>query len=78
MSHGKDSRTSAERAAQPRAASAESRSSRTSVPMTAERARAIQARADCTNTNQDFKGRAMSAAALHDAPDEAGDAESED
>jgi hypothetical protein len=46
--------------------------------MTAERARAIQARADCTNTNQDFKGRAMSAAALHDAPDEAGDAESED
>ncbi len=38
------------------------RSSRSSLRMTAERARAIQAHADRTGTNQDFKARAMSAA----------------
>jgi hypothetical protein len=37
-------------------------SSRSTVRMTAERARAIQAHADRTQTNQDFKARAMSAA----------------
>jgi hypothetical protein len=39
-----------------------SRTSRSSIPMTAERARAIQAQADSSGTNQDFKSRAMSAA----------------
>lgn len=38
------------------------RSSRSSVRMTAERARAIQSHADRTGTNQDFKARAMAAA----------------
>lgn len=40
----------------------ETRSSRSSVRMTADRARAIQAQADQTSKNQGFKGRAMSAA----------------
>jgi hypothetical protein len=78
VSQGKDSRTAAQRAGQPRAAVAASRSSRTSVEMTAERARAIQAHADRTNSHQDFKARAMAAAALDPVPDEASDAESED
>ncbi|MHA1230072.1 MAG: hypothetical protein ACTSRP_06895 [Candidatus Helarchaeota archaeon] len=38
------------------------RSSRSSVKMTWERARAIQSHADKTGRNQDFKSRAMSAA----------------
>jgi hypothetical protein len=39
--------------------------SRSSVRMTAERARAIQAHADRTDTNAEFKARAMSAAAAN-------------
>ncbi|RYZ15403.1 MAG: hypothetical protein EOO70_06895 [Myxococcaceae bacterium] len=39
------------------------RNSRTSVRMTVERARAIQTRADRTGAQQDFKARAISAAA---------------
>jgi len=38
------------------------RNSRTSVRMTVERARAIQAHADRTGTHQDFKARARAAA----------------
>jgi hypothetical protein len=63
MSRGDDSRTKAEadkgRAARPESAA---RTSRSSVPMTAERARAIQSRADRDGRNQDFKARAMAAA----------------
>ncbi len=57
-------------------ANSEPRSSRSSVRMTAERARAIQAQADRTGRNQDFKARAMAAAdrnaaeAAKDEPDE--------
>ena len=45
------------------------RSSRSSVRMTAERARAIQAHADRGGVNQDFKARAMSAADRDDTED---------
>ncbi len=67
MSKGNDSRTgngreSTGRSARGERGSRESRSSRSSVRMTVERARAIQAHADRTDTNQDFKARAMSAA----------------
>ncbi len=37
-------------------------SSRTSIKMTPDRARAIQSHADRSGRNQDFKSRAMSAA----------------
>lgn len=43
------------------------RSSKSSVAMTAERARAIQAAADRTGREQDFKARAMATAARHEA-----------
>jgi hypothetical protein len=46
--------------------------SRSSLLMTPERARAIQAHADRTGTNQDFKARAMSAAD-RTVPDEEAD-----
>lgn len=49
----RDNRNSVERGA---------KSSRTPVRMTAERARAIQSHADRTESNQDFKIRAMAAA----------------
>lgn len=48
----------------------ESRTSRSSVRMTAERARAIQAHADRTGRNQEFKSRAMAAAAHNEDGDE--------
>lgn len=64
MSRGNDARSNGERGAkgakEPR--SDASRTSRSSIAMTAERARAIQAHADRSGTNQDFKSRAMSAA----------------
>ena len=41
-------------------------SSRTSIPMTAERARAIQSHADREGKNEDFKGRAAAAADRND------------
>jgi len=71
MSKGNDSRTSSKdeqtsrsnRGARPTQAP---RSSRSSVRMTAERARAIQAHADRTSRNQDFKALAMSAADKND------------
>ena len=46
----------------PRGERGNSRSSRTSVPMTSERAKAIQSHADRTGTNQDWKARSSSAA----------------
>ena len=68
MSRGNDSRVTdgregnANARASTRGTREEARTSRSSVRMTAERARAIQAHADHTGTNQDFKARAMSAA----------------
>jgi hypothetical protein len=67
MSKGNDSRTRATndrtgRSTRDSARSRSSRSSRSSVRMTPERARAIQAHADHSGRNQDFKSRAMSAA----------------
>jgi hypothetical protein len=66
MSKGNDSRTgqgreSAGRTGRDGKATPAGRTSRSSVLMTAERARAIQAHADRTGTNDDFKSRAMSA-----------------
>jgi hypothetical protein len=71
MSKGNDARTQSDRQAQTRTSRAQgqnrdSRSSRSSVRMTAERARAIQAHADRTGQNEDFKARAMSAADRND------------
>ena len=71
MSKGNDSRTGSGREAKGRSDRGtrddrSSRSSRSSVRMTVERARAIQAHADRTDTNQDFKARAMSAADRND------------
>jgi hypothetical protein len=43
--------------------------------MTAERARAIQAQADRTGRNEEFKARAMSAAARNEAQKAAEDEE---
>lgn len=54
---------------------AEPRSSRSSVRMTADRARAIQAQADRKGDNQDFKARAMAAAARNEARDQKDDKE---
>jgi len=80
MSKGNDGRQGNERGGrdEPRGgrANSEPRSSRSSVRMTAERARAIQAQADRTGRNQAFKARAMAAAegnaaqAAKDEPDE--------
>ena len=71
MSRGNDSRTGSGREATGRndrgtRDDRSSRSSRSSVRMTVERARAIQAHADRTDTNQDFKARAMSAVDRND------------
>lgn len=76
MSKGNDARTQADRQGQARTSrdagrSRDGRSSRSSVRMTAERARAIQAHADRTGLNQDFKARAMSAADRPDADEDA-------
>jgi hypothetical protein len=68
MSKGNDGRTAPGRDAQSRATTqtqGPKGSSRSSVRMTPERARAIQAHADRTGTNGDFKARAMSAAAAN-------------
>jgi len=46
------------------------RSSRTTVRMSAERARAIQSHADRTGTNQDWKARASRAADRDEAQEE--------
>ncbi len=67
MSRGSDSRTGPGRGTNGRSdrntrGTRPGRSSRTSIRMTAERAQAIQAHADRTGRNQDFKARAMSAA----------------
>ena len=72
MSRGNDSRVGPGRTGRQdthgeRGGREPSRSSRSSVRMTAERARAIQAHADRTGTNPDFKARAMSAADRDDA-----------
>ncbi|MFY0522505.1 hypothetical protein ACN28I_04605 [Archangium gephyra] len=75
MSRGSDGRET--RAGQNRQDDRErpgTRSSRTSVRMTVERARAIQSHADRTGTQQDFKARAQSAAARN-AQDSAEDGE---
>jgi len=71
MSKGKDDRVEREGKSRdvPRSErTVAPRSSRTSVAMTPERARAIQAAADRAGVNQDFKARAMAAAAPR-APD---------
>ena len=82
MSKGNDSRTSEARASASRTSpdgrEREARTSRSSVAMTAERARAIQAHADRTGRNEDFKARAMAAAARNDAGADADDENSED
>lgn len=72
MSKGNDSRVSADRQERDREGrtTAPGRSSRSSVRMTVERARAIQAAADRGDQNQDFKARAMAAAAQNAASDE--------
>lgn len=67
MSRGNDARSNGERGERGSKGVGNSRSdaprtSRSSIAMTAERARAIQAHADSSGTNQDFKSRAMSAA----------------
>ena len=67
MSKGSDGRSASGRDAggrnegNPRSGASRT-SSRTSVRMTVERARAIQSHADRMETNQDFKARAMAAA----------------
>lgn len=70
MSNGKDSRTQEGRTNESRTSregkERESRTSRSSVAMTAERARAIQAHADRNGRNEDFKARAMAAAAKNE------------
>ena len=71
MSRGNDSRTESHGSHREESKSkAESRSSRSSIAMTAERARAIQAHADRTGSNQDFKARAMSAGEKNEVADE--------
>lgn len=71
MSKGNDARTQQGRTSEARTSSdgkeREACTSRSSVAMTAERARAIQAHADRTGRNEDFKARAMSAAARNEA-----------
>lgn len=64
MSKGYDSRTQPGRTSESRTSrDGKERNSRSSVAMTAERARAIQAHADRAGRNEDFKARAMSAVA---------------
>lgn len=75
MSRGNDSRTgkgqeAAGRSNRGNRGQQPPRSSRSSVKMTAERARAIQAHADRTESNQDFKARAMSAATQNESDDD--------
>jgi len=74
MSKGNDSRTQSDRDGKGRSSPGQGarpgRSSRSSIRMTPERARAIQAHADRTGKNQDFKTRAMSAADPVDDDDE--------
>ncbi len=69
MSKGDDSRTQGGRSSESRTVrdgkEREARTSRSSVAMTAERARAIQAHADRTGRNEDFKARPMAAAAAN-------------
>jgi hypothetical protein len=72
MSKGNDSRTQEGRTSESRTSRGdgkerEARTSRSSIAMTAERARAIQAHADRAGRNEDFKARAMSAAARNEA-----------
>lgn len=71
MSKGNDSRIQEGRTSESRTSrdgkEREVRTSRSSIAMTAERARAIQAHADRTGRNEDFKSRAMSAAAANEA-----------
>lgn len=67
MSRGNDARSNSARGERgdksPNARDATaSRTSRSSIPMSLERARAIQSHADRSGTNDDFKARAMSAA----------------
>ena len=72
MSRGNDSRGSrgqGERGQRGGGRGTQARNARSSVPMTVERARAIQAHADRTGRNQDFKERAMSAAATNHTDD---------
>lgn len=74
MSRGNDSRSANEhgerggRSTGEKGSSA-SRTSRSSIPMTVERARAIQSHADRTGDNRDFKARAMSASDQNEAHD---------
>ncbi len=71
MSKGNDSRTQEGRTSESRTVrdgkEREARTSRSSVAMTAERARAIQAHADRTGRNEGFKARAMAAAAANES-----------
>jgi len=74
MSRGNDSRSANERGERGARSTGEkgasaSRTSRSSIPMTVERARAIQSHADRTGDNQDFKARTMSAADQNEAHD---------
>ena len=74
MSRGNDSRSASERGERSTRNTGDkgvsaSRTSRSSIPMTVERARAIQSHADRTGDNQDFKARAMSAADQNEAHD---------
>lgn len=77
MSKGNDSRTgqgreSAGRTTADGKSAPAGRTSRSSVQMTAERARAIQSHADRTGRNEEFKSRAMAAAdrnAVDEAPE---------
>lgn len=70
MSKGNDCRTQQGRTSEPRTTrdtwEREPRTSRSSIAMTAERARAIKVHADRTGRNEDFKSRAMSAAAKNE------------
>lgn len=75
MSRGNDERDAHERGNRSGSGHglASSRSSKTSIRMTLERARAIQAHADHTCASPDFKARAMSAAARNDPGDSRND-----
>jgi hypothetical protein len=79
MSKGNDSRTQQGRTSESRTTrdtrEREPRTSRSSIAMTAERARAIQSQADRTGRNEEFKVRAMSAAARNEAEKAAEDEE---
>lgn len=71
MSRGNDTRSTNERSGRgekgaPERGAGASRTSRSSIPMSVERARAIQSHSDSSGTNEDFKARAMSAADRND------------